>query len=316
MVNSGGQALGGRGDGHLSADDGALVGVHADDLAAGLGSGLSSGGEDAAAAGKDGLNAHGLIPGVHGGGDVGITVELVAVGVLHAHLVGLVQLHSSSVSALQEAVAEAHDGGHAHAAQVAQVLIAQLHSSITGHVAAQLLLVNSGVDVGGNSPAALAAQVVLGHVQSHELHVGIGLGHLTDGLAEGETGHDDDVVVLVDGVLDHGHTVGGVVAGRLLVGELHVVLLAERLAGLVGGLVEGLVGDVAVVGDHGHGVVRSSDLALNRGAVLGGGGGVAVAAAGSQAQHHGAGQEQRKELLVHFILPSFHVNTPEDRDRM
>ena len=85
-VDGGSETLHGGGDGHALAvqtvDGAGLVNVNADDLAAGLGCGFTSGGEDAAAAGEDHFGAS-AIPGVHGGGDVGVAVELVAVGILH-----------------------------------------------------------------------------------------------------------------------------------------------------------------------------------------------------------------------------------------
>ena len=53
-------------------------------------------------------------------------------------------------------------------------------------------------------------QVALGDVQRDELHIGeLGSG-LNDGAAESVAGHHDDVVAFVDGLLDHGDTVGGV----------------------------------------------------------------------------------------------------------
>ena len=228
-------------------------------------------------------------------GDVGITEELVAVSIVDLD-VGQLQLGGSGINALHKAVAIALDSGDSHAAQEAQVLVAQLHSSVAGHVAAQLFLIHSAVQVGGNLKAL--AQVTGGHVQRDELDIGELGGGLRDGGAEGVAGHHDDVVALIDSTLDHGHTVGGVIAGGLEVLEVHTVGLRESLAGLVGGLVEGLVGDIAVVGDH-------SDLVRDIGnigifvSVVGSIGILVLLAAGYQRQCHDQSQHQRKKLLHH-----------------
>ena len=116
---------------------------------------------------------------------------------------------------------------------------------------------------------------------------------LDDRAAEGVAGHHDDVVALVNSALDHSHTVGGVVAGGLEVGELDLVGIGKRLAGLVGGLVEGLVGDITVVGDHGDLIGRLVGVAL----VVIGLGIVLLIAAGDQGQRHNQSQDHSKKLL-------------------
>ena len=124
---------------------------------------------------------------------------------------------------------------------------------------------------------------------------------LDDSAAEGIAGHHDDVVALVHGTLDHGHTVSGVVTGGLEVVELHTVGASEGLACLVGGLVEGLVGDVAVVGDHGDFV---GDLVGVATGVLVIGLGLVLLAASDQRQSHDQSQNHSKKLFHVLILPS------------
>ena len=162
MLDGGGEALHSGGNGHALAisavDDGSLVNVNADDLAADLGSSLSSRGVDTAAAGEYDLGAVGLIPGIHNGSDVGIAVELTAVDVVQLDI-GETQSSRSGVNALYEAVAVTHNSGNGHAAQEAQVLIAQLHGGVAGHVAAELFLVHRAVQVGGE--LIVVAQVAL-----------------------------------------------------------------------------------------------------------------------------------------------------------
>ena len=146
-------------------------------------------------------------------------------------------------------------------------------------------------------------QIAGGDVERDELHIGeLGSG-LNDGAAEGIAGHDDDVEAFVNGLFDHGDTVGGVIAGGPEVAELDAVVLGKRLAGLIGGLVEGLVGDVAVVGDHCDligALVLSRLLGLVRCIGLGIVG--LLITAGYQGQRHDQCQSQSKKLL-HWNLP-------------
>ncbi len=192
--------------------------------------------------------------------------------------------------------------------------VAQLHGGVAGHVAAQLFLIHGAVDVAGQG---VVAQVALAHVQGDEGHVGVLLSHLGDGLTEGVAGHHDDVVALVGGGLYHGHTLGGGVTGGLVVVERYAVGVAVSLAGFVGGLVKGLVGDVAVVGDHRHAEIRGGGSGLGRGALRGsglrggrGGAGGASAATGRQGKHHGQREKQRDKFLgiLQADLPSFQDN--------
>ena len=70
---------------------------------------------------------------------------------------------------------------------------------------------------------------------------------------------------------------------------------AERLAGLIGGLVEGLVGDVTVVGDHGD-LVRSGIFAAV----------VLVAAAGAKREDHDERRRSRATSFFMFMLFFLH----------
>ena len=168
------------------------------------------------------------------------------------------------------------------------MLVAHLDSGVAGHVAAQLFLVDGGVDVGGDLPVA---EVGGGDVQSDELDVGVHLSGGDDGGSEGVAGGHDDVVALGNSGVDHGDTLSVGVLQGLEVVELNAGGIAVGDAALVGGLVEGLVGDVAVVGDH-------SDLVNGLAALSGLGLGAAVAAAaGQQAQDHNGSQDQGKITL-------------------
>ena len=294
-----------------------LIDVNADDLGIDLLGRVDRGGVDAAAAGEDDLSAA-LIPGIHHSGDVGVAEELAAVDVVDLDI-GETHVGRSGVNALHEAVAVTDDRGNGHAAEEAEVLIAELHSRVTGHVAAELFLINSAVDVAhvnvlvevpilGGVVVGFARlgnggleQVAGGDVERDELHIGeLGSG-LNDGAAESVAGHNDDIEAIVNGLFDHGDTVGGVIAGGLEVAELDAVVLGKRLAGLIGGLVEGLVGDVAVVGDHGDFV---GDLVGVATGVLVIGLGLVLLAASDQRQSHDQSQNHSKKLFHVLILPS------------
>ena len=108
---------------------------------------------------------------------------------------------------------------------------------------------------------------------------------LNDGAAESIAGHHDNIVALFDSILNHSHTVSGVVAVGLEVLKGNFVLLSESLAGLIGGLVEGLVRDITVVSNHGDFVVTGFAAI------------VVLLAAGKQGQSHDKSQKQRKNLF-------------------
>ena len=141
-----------------------------------------------------------------------------------------------------------------------------------------------------------AGDGVFRDVQSDELHIRILILGAGDGAGERKAGHHDDVVALVNGLLDHGDTVGGIVAGGLVVRKVNAVFFAECLAGLVGGLVERLVGDVAVVGDH-------CDSVLGFGSVVRGLG-LFLVTAGAQSENHHESEKQSNRsfhaIFLHF----------------
>ncbi len=194
------------------------------------------------------------------------------------------------------------------------MLVAQLHSGVAGHITTQLFLIHSAVGV---VQQGVIGQVGLGHIQSNELHVGIELGHLYNRGAEREARHYNYVIAIHHSGIHHGHTVSGGIASGLLVGEVHTVGGTELLAGLIRGLVKGLVGDVAIVGNHGHPELSVSGGLVVGGLVIGslrgGSGGVLVhrrrgaggtaagiAAAGRQSKDQRKGQEQCSQFLSVF----------------
>ena len=208
--------------------------------------------------------------------------------------------------------------------------VAQLHSSNTGHVASQFFLINSGeqvcgIDIGPVFDGASSIlQVILGDVQSDVLHIGIHLNGLNDSASKSKAGQEEDVVAVSNGLVDHSDTSFGGVAGRLVVGEVDAAGFAPCLASLISGLVEGLVGDIAVVGDHCNvpcGVVNSGLFGVS-GLGLGGslsgvsglGGSLSgvccfrfgLGAANKQAGDHAQSQKQCKNFL-HFLTSKIFV---------
>ena len=214
------------------------------------------------------------------------------------------QLSSGSVSALDVAVAVTDNSGNSHAAQVTQLGVAVLNSSVACQVASLLFSegdasgVGSGVDVSSSN------------VNSDEVCIGVCF--LNDGhsFVEQEAGQNDGVVAFGDSLSDgQDASVGGVLSG-LVIGVLQTVSGAPLFNAFPASLVEGLVidgtdvGNQSDLGDH-SGIC---DFALNRGG-FGGvcsrsfGGLCLVAATGSQRQNHDQSQQHSQNLLHDFIPP-------------
>ena len=255
-----------------------LIDVNADDIRLVRHSSLNRGGVDAAAAGEDDLGALG-VPAVHLGGDVGIAVELAAVGVLD--LDGGAHLNRSGVRALHEAVAVALHRRNGHAAQEAQLGVAVLHSSVARAVAGLLLAEHGAVEV----VLRVGAQVARRHVDGDELDLRIHVLHGSSSLAEQEARHDDDLRAVGHSLVDGVEALIGAVSGGLIVLIAEALRGSESLNALPAGLVEGLVVDGGHVGDQRH-------VGSQRGR-------------GGQRQHSGQHEQHGKQFLHDtFLLES------------
>ena len=321
IVNLGDRPLGSVAQAlHSGGDDGlglaGLVDVDADDLAVLSGSGSGDGLEHGTAAGEDDLSAVGVPAGDHGL-QLGGSLEGSAVlpGVVQVD--GLIHFLSSVVGALSKAPAVTDAGGvrAAAAAGEAELLIAFLDDSVTGEVAALLF-------VEGDARNVVKAEGPT--VDEDELGVGEFLSSLLEGRALHEAGADDDLGAAVHGSL---HGVVTVVIGRLIaVGGL-IVLVAQAVVGGIelhaveGALVEGLILQLADVGDERdlilavfgrHVVVDIVRIGVSGGpALLIVSVGVALIVvgllitAGNEGQNHDESEKQRKKLLHSSILPYF-----------
>ena len=155
---------------------------------------------------------------------------------------------------------------------------------------------------------------------------------LTDGVLLQEADADDDAGAVVDGLLHGVVTVGvsGLAAvGGLIVLVAQVILVGVGLDAVPGALVEGLVLEIAHVGDEGdfigvglHGVgdvvgvdgfvavVGSGGISLGRARIGGsrgvGGDRVVSSAAGGEGEHHHEREKQCKKLLHLCKYPPFH----------
>ena len=242
------------------------------------------------------------------------------------------------VGALDIAVTEPAAGGigAAAAAGEAQLGKAVHDGGVTGQVAGLLLLEGDASHVGQGVAGVIGQGIAVDEDEG-------GLGILDGGLLQRGllqvTGAHHHVSAALDGGL-HG-VIAVIVGGLAAVGGL-VVLVAQTVGGGIqlyavkGALVEGLVLQLAYVGDEGHlilavggghavldgvgvGLGLAGGLGLGRGGLgvsarrrgLSVGGLVAVAA-GGQAEDHRQAQEQCKELLglLHCNLPSFQKNSP------
>ena len=205
--------------------------------------------------------------------------------------------------------------GAAAAAGEAELIIAFLDDSVTGEVAALLF-------VEGDARNVVKAEGPT--VDEDELGVGEFLSGLLEGRALHEAGADNDLSAAVHGSL---HGVVTVVIGSLIaVGGL-IVLVAQAVVGGIelhaveGTLVEGLILQLADVGDERdlilavfgrHVVVDIVRIGVSGGpALLIVSVGVALIVvgllitAGNEGQNHDESEKQRKKLLHSSILPYF-----------
>ena len=89
---------------------------------------------------------------------------------------------AAALTPLNEAIAVTNNCGNCHAAEEAELLVAELNCCVTGHVAAQLFLVNCAVEVEGTLNSSLdgtvvvkGVQVACADVQCDELNIGVGV---------------------------------------------------------------------------------------------------------------------------------------------
>ena len=164
--------------------------------------------------------------------------------------------------------------------------IAELNRCITCHIAAEFLFVNCAVyvladvflvvlvDETGSCAGFVmlieaVEKVVFGNIESDELNILVLflVLNLIKRSRKSKAGHNDDVVTAVDGFFNFCNALFGGVACGFEVLEVNFVCITVFLAGFIGGLVERLVGDVAVVGDHCDFVVallRSAPVACGK----------------------------------------------------
>ena len=235
------------------------------DLAVLSGSGSDDGLEHGTAAGEDDLSAVGVPAGDHGL-QLGGSLEGSAVlpGVVQVD--GLIHFLSSVVGTLSKAPAVTDAGGvrAAAAAGEAELLIAFLDDSVTGQIAALLFLEGDTGNVLQNGGAVNAGFLGDGiTIHEHEGDIGELLGGHAQSAFLHEAGADNHLGAVLHGGL-HG-LVTVIIGGLVLVGGL-IILIGQLVVGsvqlhaVIGALVEGLILQLAHVGDE-------SDLVL---AILGG----------------------------------------------
>lgn len=201
------------------------------------------------------------IPGVHISGDFGSACELVAVNIFNGDFI--VHFFACVVAALDETVAVADNSGNCHAAEEAEVGIAELNRCITCHIAAEFFFINCAVyvladvflvvfvDETGSCAGFVmlieaVEKVVFGNIESDELNILVLflVLNLIKRSRKSKAGHNDDVVASVDGFFNFCNALFGGVACGFEVLEVNFVCITVFLAGFIGGLVERLVGDV------------------------------------------------------------------------
>ena len=312
LLSSRADALEGGGDDGVGGVG--LVDVHADDSRVVRGSSSGDGVEDGAAAGEDDLGAV-LVPAGGQGLQLSGGLEALAVfpGVVHLDLDVL--FGCSSLGALNVTVAVTAAGivRAAATAAEAELGVAFHDGSIAGQVAALLFTGADGSEVG---------HAVDGRtVNEHELGVREFLRGLLEGSALQEAGGHNDLCAVVDSGL-HG-VVTIVIGGLVAVGGLIVLVglavgIGVQLHAVVSALVEGLVLQIAHVGDErdlilaiaGRHFVRDVVCLHSRffavvflARVL-----IVLGTAGAQRKDHDEREEQSNELLhVHAIFSSIKI---------
>ena len=151
----------------------------------------------------------------------------------------------SRLSALHETVAITDNGRNSHAAQEAELLVAVLDCRIASQITGLLFLIGDQSGVGSR-----VGKVAGGNIEGKELNFRILLLSFSQSGAEEVAGHDDDLSAVLHSVVHllHAGSVG-VLRGTIVVG-VQAVGCAEVLHALPGVLVEGLVIDIAYIGDE------------------------------------------------------------------
>ena len=257
------------GHGHALAELRRLIGIHADQLAA---AGLRCrrrGPTDPAAAGEDDLHAV-FVPAGHVVLHGLARIELVAVSVVHGDLFGAAERLCRRVRALHEAAAVAHHARHRHAAEEGELVAAHRDRRPAGEEARLLLLIRGSVDVFGDLIILVLRglpEVVLGDVEQDEEAFGILRREPHGDVRERIAGQQQDAGAVVERLAHRklDRVIGSVLGDVGL--ELHLVLLAPRLAGVVDLLNEAAVLGLTAVGDE-RKVVFGDVAAPDRDAVM------------------------------------------------
>ena len=205
-----------------------------------------------------------MIPSVHYSSDFGSAIEFATVYVVYRNLVCDIHFNSSSVHALYETETETDNRRNCHTAEEAEFLIAFFNSSITCHKAGDFFLIYEASYVRRKliSPLRIIGiiiifftilcfkQIASCNVQSNKFNLGIVVGNFNDRTAECITRHNDNCITFGNSSVYGSNTGFCAVTGRFIILKLNVVSITVSLARFVSGLVERLVGDVAVVGNH------------------------------------------------------------------
>ncbi len=109
-------------------------------------------------------------------------------------------------------------------------------------------MINKRCYVAGDS--VVRSQVALRNVKRYKRNFFIFFGNFCYGCAESIAGHYDNVEAFLDCLFNGRDTSFGAITCGLKVFERKSVRFTESLACFVRGLVERLVGDIAVVGNH------------------------------------------------------------------
>ena len=191
---------------------------------------------DTAAAGEYNLCSV-CIPALHTGGDGVIAVELAAIVIFYVYIYAV--FFSSSVDTLYITVTETDNGRNSDTAEETKACVAVFYCSVSSQVAG--LLFFEGADVH-----------VLSEINSFAVYIRIGVMLFSDGRSEQVTWHYNNGSTLGNSKIDGVDTLFIGILCRFVILVLYAVCIAVGAYSFPGDLVEGFVGDISGVCDHGN----------------------------------------------------------------
>ena len=205
---------------------------------------------DTAAAGEYNLCSV-CIPALHTGGDGVIAVELAAIVIFYVYIYAV--FFSSSVDTLYITVTETDNGRNSDTAEETKTCVAVFYCSVSSQVAGLLFFEGADVHVLSEiNSFAVFYNITFGNIDCDEGYIRIGVLLFSDGRSEQVTWHYNNGSTLGNSKIDGVDTLFIGILCRFVVLVLYAVCIAVGAYSFPGDLVEGFVGDISGVCDHGN----------------------------------------------------------------